>query len=126
VKVLKSFDCSQEGNDCYSQESYHLVRIFGEKRVLRTMKVDGYRDMPLEVTIVDEEDVPAEARRTLFNLPPTEDHEWQDKEKDAHTEHCCARCGCKYMDEDCTVTNWRRKQSFECGTMELCYGFEWD
>jgi hypothetical protein len=31
-----------------------------------------------------------------------------------HTEHCCARHGCKYGDLDCTVTLLRAPQSYPC------------
>jgi hypothetical protein len=33
---------------------------------------------------------------------------------DVHTEHCCLEHGCKYGDEDCSVTNYSQKQSFPC------------
>jgi len=33
---------------------------------------------------------------------------------DVHTEHCCARCGCKYGDEDCTVVTGKLIQSYPC------------
>lgn len=35
-------------------------------------------------------------------------------EKDVHTEHCCLKHGCKYGDDDCTVTTGQKAQSFEC------------
>ncbi len=35
-------------------------------------------------------------------------------EKDVHTEHCCAVHGCKYGDEDCTVVEKLRPQSYLC------------
>lgn len=34
--------------------------------------------------------------------------------KDVHTEHCCAKHGCKYGDDDCTVTTGLAPQSFDC------------
>lgn len=34
--------------------------------------------------------------------------------KDVHTEHCCARHGCKYGDEDCPVELGLKKQSYLC------------
>lgn len=37
--------------------------------------------------------------------------------KDVHTEHCCSIHGCKYGDEDCSVTTGYKKQSSSC---ELC------
>lgn len=40
--------------------------------------------------------------------------------KDVHTEHCCAKHGCKYGDEDCTVIMGIAPQSFDC---ESC---DWD
>lgn len=40
--------------------------------------------------------------------------------KDVHTEHCCAKHGCKYGDDDCTVETGKFKQSFPC---ESC-GYE--
>jgi len=33
---------------------------------------------------------------------------------DVHTEHCCVIHGCKYGDDNCTVANKTKKQSFEC------------
>lgn len=33
---------------------------------------------------------------------------------DVHTEHCCLRHGCKYGDEDCTVTTGKARQSYPC------------
>jgi len=41
--------------------------------------------------------------------------------KDVHTEHCCLKHGCKYGDDDCTVTTKRAAQSFRC---EYCYDDE--
>lgn len=38
--------------------------------------------------------------------------------KDVHTEHCCAKHGCKYCDEDCTVVTGKLKQSYDC---EQCW-----
>jgi hypothetical protein len=35
-------------------------------------------------------------------------------EKDVHTEHCCIIHGCKYNDENCTVANGIKTQSFPC------------
>lgn len=34
--------------------------------------------------------------------------------KDVHTEHCCLIHGCKYADEDCTVTTGKLQQSYTC------------
>jgi hypothetical protein len=34
--------------------------------------------------------------------------------QDVHTEHCCLKHGCKYNDEDCTVTTKKAPQSFPC------------
>lgn len=34
--------------------------------------------------------------------------------KDVHTEHCCLKHGCKYGDEDCTVTTGLAPQSYDC------------
>jgi hypothetical protein len=55
-------------------------------------------------------------------------------DKDVHTEHCCARHGCQYMDPHCTVRGGlkkdRKPQSFMCevcddelrdGGLELAY-----
>jgi hypothetical protein len=39
--------------------------------------------------------------------------------KDVHTEHCCILHGCKYRDEDCTVTTRKARQSYDC---EECEG----
>lgn len=38
--------------------------------------------------------------------------------KDVHTEHCCIFHGCKYGNDDCTVTTKRASQSFRCETCE--------
>lgn len=40
----------------------------------------------------------------------------QRSSKDVHTEHCCARHGCKYGEENCTVVTGKKKQSFPCET----------
>lgn len=37
--------------------------------------------------------------------------------QDVHTEHCC-RHGCKYGDDDCTVTSGAKQQSFPCEDCE--------
>lgn len=37
-----------------------------------------------------------------------------DQSKDVHTEHCCATCGCKYGNEECTVATGLLDQSYEC------------
>ena len=39
--------------------------------------------------------------------------------KDAHTEHCCLTHGCKYGEEDCTVTTGKFPQSYDCEECEL-------
>ena len=41
-------------------------------------------------------------------------------EKDVHTEHCCAYCGCKYRDDNCTVVKGPKLQSFRCGETSAC------
>jgi hypothetical protein len=42
-------------------------------------------------------------------------------EKDVHTEHCCAHCGCKYGEDDvCPVVQGYKKQSFPCGKAYTC------
>jgi len=33
---------------------------------------------------------------------------------DVHTEHCCVKHGCKYRDDECTVVNRVKSQSFPC------------
>lgn len=33
--------------------------------------------------------------------------------KDVHTEHCCAKHGCKYCDKNCTVVTGKLKQSYK-------------
>jgi hypothetical protein len=37
--------------------------------------------------------------------------------KDVHTEHCCIKHGCKYGDNNCTVENRHKPQSYLC---EMC------
>ncbi len=39
----------------------------------------------------------------------------REDEKDAHTEHCCSRHGCKYGSADCPVARGIKAQSFPCG-----------
>lgn len=34
--------------------------------------------------------------------------------KDVHTEHCCAKHGCKYGQPECPVANGQKPQSFPC------------
>ena len=41
-----------------------------------------------------------------------------DTTKDVHTEHCCIHHGCKYCDENCTVMNQEKEQSFSCEDCE--------
>lgn len=41
----------------------------------------------------------------------------RDAQKDVHTEHCCARHGCKYGNDNCPVWTGKKKQSFDC---EMC------
>jgi len=36
------------------------------------------------------------------------------KLKDVHTEHCCIDHGCKYGNENCTVTTGKIQQSYSC------------
>lgn len=38
-------------------------------------------------------------------------------DKNVHTEHCCAKHGCKYSDTDCPVFSGKQKQSYPC---EFC------
>lgn len=40
--------------------------------------------------------------------------------KNAHTEHCCKICGCKYGDDDCPVAGGVAKQSYSCGNLDVC------
>lgn len=35
------------------------------------------------------------------------------QDNDVHTRHCCLQCGCKYMDNDCTV-KLGKKQEYPC------------
>ena len=42
---------------------------------------------------------------------------WQNS-KDVHTEHCCARHGCKYGDPECSVALGIKKQSWNCETCD--------
>lgn len=37
-------------------------------------------------------------------------------DRDVHTEHCCAKHGCKYpfTTKDCSVVSGKKKQSFPC------------
>ncbi len=40
-------------------------------------------------------------------------------EPDVHTEHCCARHGCKYSDgRRCTVVTGQKPQSYPCETCD--------
>ena len=39
------------------------------------------------------------------------------KDKNAHTEHCCVKHGCKYNDENCPVISEVQTQSYYC---EFC------
>lgn len=39
------------------------------------------------------------------------------KTKNVHTEHCCKQHGCKYGEEDCSVSNGILEQSYKC---EMC------
>lgn len=48
----------------------------------------------------------------------------KDEPKDVHTEHCCAVCGCKYFDENCSVVTGKLKQTYSCGDLEQCGGFK--
>lgn len=34
--------------------------------------------------------------------------------KDVHTEHCCSKHGCKYLDANCTVLTGKGKQAYPC------------
>ena len=48
--------------------------------------------------------------------------------KDVHTEHCCIIHGCKYWDDNCTVTTKQKKQSFrceDCGNLTDTERMEW-
>lgn len=47
-------------------------------------------------------------------------------EKDSHTGHCCINHGCKYGDEDCTVTSGEKPQSYECLKGAWCGEFAYD
>ena len=38
---------------------------------------------------------------------------------DVHTEHCCVLHGCKYGDENCTVANGEKGQTFLCESCEM-------
>jgi hypothetical protein len=53
-----------------------------------------------------------------FLIPPA-----PDGLADVHTEHCCARHGCKYGDDDCPVALGQKAQSYLC---ESCTGDELD
>ncbi len=44
--------------------------------------------------------------------------------KDVHTEHCCKRHGCKYMDPDCTVYHGDKDQSYDCESCDYEYSEE--
>ena len=37
--------------------------------------------------------------------------------KDVHTRHCCAKHGCKYGDDNCTVVSGEKIQEYTC---EIC------
>lgn len=43
------------------------------------------------------------------------------KNTDVHTEHCCKRHGCKYMDQECTVYHGDKTQSYDCESCEYEY-----
>ena len=49
----------------------------------------------------------------LSNKPKTDN-----STKDAHTEHCCIRHGCKYQNNDCTVVTRQKPQSSPCEECE--------
>lgn len=49
-----------------------------------------------------------------------------DQNKDTHTEHCCARCGCKYGDINCSVTTGKKRQSTICGQSYACWRLQDD
>lgn len=57
--------------------------------------------------------------RSGLRLEQTEStHHKLDGMKDVHTEHCCDKHGCKYSNENCTVTTGRAPQSYRCEDCE--------
>lgn len=55
-------------------------------------------------------------------IPPQGSH---GEDRDVHTEHCCKACGCKYGEEDsCSVYLGNKKQSYECGKLDVCGGLD--
>ena len=42
MEVLKSYDNSRTGNDCYIYEIYDLVRVLGSTRILKSIAVYGW------------------------------------------------------------------------------------
>lgn len=76
---------------------------------------DGYKMITRVLKKIDREDVGRELEAFAakevddFFGPPATTHEL-----DVHTEHCCSQHGCKYSDEDCTVTSGQKTQSHPC------------
>ena len=77
-------------------------------------------ERPRLAEITSSQQVCSECRQKEIEAIP------DDGKKDVHTEHCCARCGCKYGDDDCPVVLRKKRQSRKCGTLELCEGFDWE
>ena len=51
---------------------------------------------------------PTFSQRIAKTLPEEESN------KDIHTQHCCKIHGCKYNDDECSVWNKIKNQSFRC------------
>lgn len=55
-----------------------------------------------------------ENRELVGNSPLESVSDLEDPHEDAHTEHCCTQHGCKYGNDDCTVTSGVARQSYPC------------
>ena len=42
----------------------------------------------------------------------------EERKTDVHTAHCCLKHGCKYLDDNCTVTTGKRLQEYPCEECE--------
>lgn len=103
----------QEGNTLFSFDGVRFSFIFSakterqvERDLLAIVKEYVITDPDYEITSeIQEIRQAAEMIKAL---------ELEDKTKDVHTEHCCARHGCKYGKEDCPVELKIKNQSFAC------------
>lgn len=51
--------------------------------------------------------------RSIVDCTPKEQHVYTSDEKCVHTRHCCAKCGCKYDDENCPVWLGYKRQEYD-------------